>query len=1122
MLKISKIFLLLLLLENISSIETSLDDTERKAIPIKIGTPVEFFRDQNYFKFDYNDLRSAHIFFSFEGNEGTLYLTDPFGKRRRVEYDRNYYYGSNGYVAELNYNGTYYLEVICDYLEYLIGGTLNTFIIGGIMDTINLNKTMYVSDRRLYQRDNFYGFIEYKVSNTEKETIVYFTNPYLDSYYKEDCYPYYPGESPPAKPYDKLTVFEVLDTQNNTIQRNVRVFNFQKGNEYIIRIHPYISIYKKEWSGYTEMNYYYPEYGLYPFTSESLKIINGDEEKYSISGLIIGTIPSDVHKHFFIATDMYNRIYYIRTNESIVFNSDNLKKFFDFNFDSKKILEIKDNETSNVIFMILPEEYESKKYLYVIDEIEEDEYCKDSYSVDANKIKLINCMETPEYFEYYNHISTFTSNKKNLKILFGGENEQTTDNIIFNYQLFPIITKKDNQKYTVTRNKYEPRFTFFGAVNPYLFKVFYEYLKLNYKIKPGINIDNYKTANQAYIRINSKYLPWFEFYNIYFDQFDLKLNLYIKQIYGGSDLYECETQKDQKDLTFLTTPISNTKCKNKKSIFDRLFTFDGTKILSGYITPDSYFDVYAEIEKENNKNIDIYSFTVNDIKIENSAKYLKKDVEYNLNFYVNHLIRLEPVNDVEITITNGQTTSKLNKDNPITEILGTGFKIKSTNDAMVYFITKIPDQLVVQREINLERSKGKIIKLSKLDSDIVIDLGFDGYFPSTFPLEFRRRSNGILYIDNIYEKMKGKLLEGEKLYVYHMKDSNKDMQIEYIDNNLNNKNNDYNVFLIPNNNKTNHLVIDTHERREIMTNFHFCKENTSLYMSLYTTNERDEREVTYLLTNDNYTLMNIKTFSLFKGDNKISFFSNQPVIFSYSYYDLIDESFSKNYETYWEDRKRFYILTINEIKDKDTTSDTVKVKFKPNYRNSSARYIILIARETSKNTLEQFKNPCYVTGLLNRMPKSVKVETIYDVGENYEIEAEVDISNILQKSSSNSNSYLISIISQELRFEKDLNFYQPLKFNHDRKKPDDGSEEDDDEEEGEGEGESKSDGSDKKDGEKKQEDPKTSDNTDGEGLKGASLALAITLPIAGVIIIALIAIIILKRREGVSSGLIEK
>ena len=1115
MLKISKIFILLLLLENISSIETILDDTERKAIPINIGTSVEFFRDKNYFKFDYNDLRSAHIFFYFLGHMYTLYLTDPFGERKRIEY------GRFGYEGELNYNGTYYLEVICNYLGYLTGGTLNTLIIGGIMDTIYLNKSIYFTERSFHRIDNDYGFVEYKVSKLEEDKIVYFTHPYFDSYVSENCYPYYPGESPPEKPYDRLTAFEVLDTQNNTIQRNVRVFNFQKGNEYIIRIHPYIHIYKDGWSGRTEINYYYLEYGFYPFTSESLKIIKGDEEKYSVSGLIIGTIPPDVHKHFFIATDMYNRIYYIRTNESIVYNSDNLKKFFDFNFDSKKILEIKDNETSNVIFMILPEKYESKKYLYVIDEIEEDEYCKDSYSVDANKIKLINCMETPEYFEYYNHISTFISNKKNLKILFGGESEQTTDNIIFNYQIFPIITKKDNQKYTVTRNKYEPRFTFFGAVNPYLFKVSYEYLKLNYKLKSGINIDNYITANQAYIRINSKYLPWFEFYNIYFDQFDLKLNLYIKQIYGGSDLYECETQKDQKDLTFLTTPITNTKCTNKKSIFNRLFTFDGTKILSGYITPDSYFDIYAEIEKENN-NIDIYSFTVNDIKIENSAKYLKKDVEYNLNFYVNHLIRLEPVNDVEITITNGQTTSKLNQDNPITEILGTGFKIKSTNDAMVYFITKIPDQLVVQREINLERSKGKIIKLSKLDSDIVIDLGFDGYFPSTFPLEFRRRSNGILYIDNIYEKMKGKLLEGEKLYVYHMKDSNKNMQIEYIDNNLNNKNNDYNVFLIPNNSKTNHLIIDTHERREIMTNLHFCKENTSLYMSLYTTNERDEREETYLLTNDNYTLMNIKKFSLFKGDNKISFSTNQPVIFSYSYYDLIDESFSKNYETYWENRKRFYILTINEVKDKNETSDVVKVKFKPNYRNSSARYIILIARETSKNTLEQFKNPCYVTGLLNRMPKGVKVETIYDVGENYEIEAEVDISNILQKSSSNSNSYLISIISQELRFEKELNFYQPLKFIHDRRKPDDGSEEDDDEDEGEGEGEGKGGESGNKDGEKKQEDPKTSDTTDGEGLKGASLALAITLPIAGVIIIALIVIIIMKRKDSVSSSLIEK
>ena len=99
---------------------------------------------------------------------------------------------------------------------------------------------------------------------------------------------------------------------------------------------------------------------------------------------------------------------------------------------------------------------------------------------------------------------------------------------------------------------------------------------------------------------------------------------------------------------------------------------------------------------------------------------------------------------------------------------------------MVYFIGKLPEELITQREISIERSKGKIIKLSKVDSDIVVDLGFKGYFPSTFPANFKKRRNGIFYIDNICEKLKGKLLEGEKLYVYHMKDINNNMQIEYI------------------------------------------------------------------------------------------------------------------------------------------------------------------------------------------------------------------------------------------------------------------------------------------------------------------------------------------------------
>ena len=41
----------------------------------------------------------------------------------------------------------------------------------------------------------------------------------------------------------------------------------------------------------------------------------------------------------------------------------------------------------------------------------------------------------------------------------------------------PIIAEKNNQEYTITRKRYEPKFTFFGAENPHLFKAFYGYEK---------------------------------------------------------------------------------------------------------------------------------------------------------------------------------------------------------------------------------------------------------------------------------------------------------------------------------------------------------------------------------------------------------------------------------------------------------------------------------------------------------------------------------------------------------------------------------------------------------------------------------------------------------------------
>ena len=115
----------------------------------------------------------------------------------------------------------------------------------------------------------------------------------------------------------------------------------------------------------------------------------------------------------------------------------------------------------------------------------------------------------------------------------------------------------------------------------------------------------------------------------------------------------------------------------------------------------------------------------------------------------------------------------------------------------------------------------------------------------------------------------------------------------------------------------------------------------------------------------------------------------------------------------------------------------------------------------------------------------MKVDTIYDIGDTNLINSEVDISDILYSG----NKYLVNIISQELRFDKKIHFYQPKEFNHVGKKP-------------------------------INNDPDKGDDGDNGG--SSSLALAIALPIVGVIIIALVVIFILKRKGGDSSEKIEQ
>ena len=195
--------------------------------------------------------------------------------------------------------------------------------------------------------------------------------------------------------------------------------------------------------------------------------------------------------------------------------------------------------------------------------------------------------------------------------------EEATDYIIQNSISLSKFINKSNQEQIINLTHYSSRYAFFGAENPYLFNVLFNYSKE----LTEVNLKNYMNLTQMNIRINSRYFYLFEFYNLYFNNFKTKINFYIMQLYGGSDLFLCNADDyNERNLQFLTTLICNVKYKNKKSIFNNLFTLDGTKILSRYMTPDSYFDIYTEVVHENeDTNIKINPIMITDLKRTNAV-----------------------------------------------------------------------------------------------------------------------------------------------------------------------------------------------------------------------------------------------------------------------------------------------------------------------------------------------------------------------------------------------------------------------------------------------------------------------------------------------------------------------
>ena len=993
----------------------------KEPIEFHLGETVEFDGfDNNYFMLNYDGNNNITVYLITQRTIKNIGITDPDQIFTHIYYES--FLNEEMFVFNLYKKGKYLFNFIPTAIfpindnSYFLGNKFSTFAVGQIIDTIDLTKNMYYNPLRIEAKTKLESSI-YKVENLKKDTYVFF-------YFEYTPYDYeYP-----------IKHFKICIVDSNECKEDVTIYKFLKDKKYNIYI--YFSGLEPDFipsdpdSEIPDPKFYF----YYPFAF--FPVLD-----YTFQVKKLGYYISLEPKIYFISFKNIENLYaFFENNEKTlialtdeVITPENLDKLEQLEFEEigQKFLYTFWDKSNYAIVISIPS-FETFDYYAKISIVDSalDNSVNGEFTIPAGKSQLIyfedrycNYKENNP-LEFYNFITTYSSEEKNMRFIYSDYPDEKYDFLLSEYSSAPLYIEKNSKDIKINFKILCPKYTFFSVLNSYLFSLYFSYFTRSY-LKSNYESDQMKKVKEILpmnIRINTNLMEFYEFFNFYFHEFDEKINLYINKLYGETDLYECNETLKLNDLSILATPIS--KCKDKQSIFNRFFTLNGTKILSGYFSPNSYFDIYLEYN-DNSENIKISKLFKDTIN--SASKYIKKDIEYTFDFDLDHMVKIQPGKNIEVTIYNDEDTIILNSEKASKNIVGKNFKIKSNGDTMIYLYGRI-FQIIKYILIEPKRSKKNILVTSDTKLFFCIDTGFENYNPSNYEL-FKKSTleiNKKYYIENIYEKIKKKLVKGENLYLYYTSNilsdvNNARVTLDYIEDNLNNPNNDYNFNVIPKNSTDKSLIIQNRYIEEIIFNVNYCKKPVEVVIQ-YEDLESKEKKI-ILNENDTSLKLNIKEYG-----TKLKFESTEDFIFSYSFYDKTDNQFNQS-DIWLAERKVLDKLNINEIKDKNSNDNVLLINFNPNYKNSNTKYIIVIAPEEGDNTENNFNNPCYLTKLVTDRPSGVKIENYFDVGDKNIITAEVDITDILNKN----NKYIANIISQELRFEKKLNFYSPKTFFHEEK-----------------------------------------------------------------------------------------
>ena len=492
-------------------------------------TNFDFYK-RSKFKYDYININNstAHLFLRFESDEDFYILYTDGIKTEVKQFEKS---NNNKFEIVLSKSGTYFLEFYNEDVERDEFEASFTAEILNNLDIIDLSQKSYYNFGQIYSE----GMKEpkiYKVQNIKEDKNVIFKFEMKDD----------SGDNLSGYP------FEICNDNTGDCEKDrIFIYKFEKKYNYTI----FIKYCKNRYYDSKEHMFIFPSYIISPINEKSIENIEEGYYCFSEDKILILNLEEKGELHAFLINSA--KFYYGYTNKAI--NKDNIDSL-DLDYESDyemKTFYSDDNYKYGILIPIFKmNNYKGQVIItnLIIEEIQ------GTFTIPAYKIALL----VPDEYSLedeeedinplrYNLLIIYNSTLDNIKYLgFFDDLAEYTNIVPINYLKAPIYVNKNDQKSIIKVKAYNPRFSYLGFVDNNAFKVYKDYLQL--KVYESYKI-SLKDLAPFTIRVHSDLIEFDEFVNIYLSGIKEKLNIYIKKLYGPTELYECEGEPiDKMDFLF--------------------------------------------------------------------------------------------------------------------------------------------------------------------------------------------------------------------------------------------------------------------------------------------------------------------------------------------------------------------------------------------------------------------------------------------------------------------------------------------------------------------------------------------------------------------------------------------